>query len=235
MPTYRDLDRDAWRLTRNETPNMWEGFEFGRPGRMVYYFNDFLSFIPTEWTITEVEAGAGDASEAITDEHGGVLLITNDAADNDAVTLQLGGQTAGESIACASGRLVYFETRLKISDATQSDFLAGLVVTDTTPLAHTDGIIFRKDDGDTALDLSVSNTSVASTELNVFTVGTTYMKLGFKVIGLDKVEFWVNDNLEATISSNVPSTEIRPTLHIQNGEAVAKTMSVDYICVAATR
>lgn len=234
MSTYRELDREAWRLTRGENEGMWEGFEFGRPGRMAYYFQDFFAWTAAEWVVTET----GTNTQAITDEHGGVLLLTNAAADNDLTSLQLGntGDAAtGESIACASGRVVFFETRLKISDATQSDFLAGLVVTDTTPLANANGIHFIKDDGDTQLDIVTTNTSVSTIQTNVFTVGTSYMKLGFKVTGLDKVEYWVNDVKVGTNSSQIPTTEIRPTFHIQNGEAVAKTMSIDYFVVAATR
>lgn len=234
MSTYRELDREAWRLTRGENEGMWEGFEFGRPGRMVYYFDDFFDITLAKWVITEV----GTATQAITDEHGGILLLTNGATDDNATTLQLGNTAdggTGESIAMAAGRLVYFETRLKISDATQSDFLAGLVITDTTPLANSNGVYFRKDDGDTQLDIECNNTSVASTLTNVFTVGTTYMTLGFKVTGLDKAEFWVNNQKVGTINSQIPTTEIRPTFHIQDGEAVAKTMSIDYLCVAATR
>jgi len=212
---------------------MWDDFEFGRPGRMACYFDDFFVFTAANWVVTET----GTNTQAITDEHGGVLLLTNAAADDDRTGLQLGNTGdagTGESIAPASGRLIYYETRLKISDATQSDFVAGLVTTDTTPLTSANSIKFQKDDGDTQLDVIAENTT-QSIQTNVFTVTTGYMVLGFKVTGLDKIEYWVNNNKVATIQTNITSTEMRPTFHIQNGEAVAKTMSIDYLFVAATR
>ena len=47
-------------------------------------------------------------------------------------------------------------SRFKLSDATQSDALVGLAITDTTAIdGVTDGIFFTKDDGDTNLDFVV--------------------------------------------------------------------------------
>lgn len=228
------------RLKRDDQESFWDGWEYGaNQTRMVSLFDDFFTTtLPTvttgHWVVTETGAG----TEAITDEHGGILLLTNAAADNDAISMQFGRTadgTTGESIACASGRTIWYETRLKVSDATQTDWLAGLVVTDTTPLANTDGIFFRKDEDDTQVDVQCAISSVASTMANVFTCGTSYMKLGFKVSGLSQVSFWINDVKVATLTSNIPTTELRPTFHIQNGEAVSKTMSIDYMFVGATR
>ena len=57
------------------------------PTKYVYH-NDFLTYHADEWTITTTEAGSGNASEALGDGDGG-LLITNDDADNDNDFLQL--------------------------------------------------------------------------------------------------------------------------------------------------
>ena len=115
------------------------------------YFNDFMTYNSGDWTITTTEAGSGTASEAVTSSAGGALLITNDDADNDLDFLQL----KGESFKLSTSKRAYFSARFKVSDATQSDFVMGLQITDTTPLAVSDGVYFMKDDGDTNLDLHI--------------------------------------------------------------------------------
>src|SRR5688572_27558300 len=70
------------------------------PTKWHTYFNDFDTFVVADWTITTTEAGAGSATEALTDADGGVLLITNDAADNDADFFQ----KVGESFLLAAGK-----------------------------------------------------------------------------------------------------------------------------------
>src|SRR5688500_1063539 len=76
--------------------------QFGLPDPTKWhtYFNDFDTFVAGDWTITTTEAGAGSATEALTDADGGVLLVTNDAADNDADFFQ----KVGESFLLASGK-----------------------------------------------------------------------------------------------------------------------------------
>lgn len=209
--------------------SMWDGFGFGNPFSFSVYHNDFHTYnTTTDWTETKVGAG----TLAITDESHGVLLMTNAAADNDALSIQL----KGESFKPTASKNMYYETRFKVSDATQSDFLVGLVVTDTTPLANANGIYFRKDDGDTNLDFETTASSVSSTESGIFTVqDDTYMKLGFHVVGDEKIDYYVNDSFAGSFDTNIPSTEMRITFHMENGEAVAKTMSVDYIFAAQER
>lgn len=236
MAVYQNFNHESLRIKRSadDQPSMWDDFQFGRPGIMSVYYNDFHTYDANDWTVTETQAGA---TEATTDSHGGVLLITNTAADNDIVGLQL-GESSGESLAVAAGRNIWFECRFQINDATQSDFVIGLHVTDTSPVASApaDGIYFRKDDGDTSLDCVCRASSTSSEEAAVATVAdTTNITVGFKVTGTGLCEFWVNNVLEATLTTQIPTTEIRPSFCIQNGEAVAKTMSVDYIIVAATR
>lgn len=235
MAEIKEIDSEKLKVNRLDNPTMWQGYVFGVPGYLSTHFDDFFTWKATDYTVTEV----GTNTQTIADEVNGVLLLTNAAADNDATTLQIGGTsdsaTTGESVLPAAGRTIWLETKLKISDATQSDFLFGLVTVDTTPLANANGIYFRKDDGDTNLDCECNSSSVASTESAVATVSTSYMKLGIKVINTEKVEFWLNDVKKTEISTQIPATEMKLTIHMQNGEAVAKTMSVDYVFLAQTR
>src|SRR3990167_2330791 len=126
------------------------------------WMDDFHLYLATSWVITET----GTGTRAISQAKGGILLITNAASDNDANFFQArdvaSGQVA-EHFKHVAAKRMYFGARFKVSDVEQSDFVMGLQVTDTTPLAVADGIYFRKDDGDDDLDFVVMKDSVATT------------------------------------------------------------------------
>jgi hypothetical protein len=194
------------------------------------YFNDFDTYTAAEWTVTET----GVATQALTDADGGRLLITNAAADNDASF----SQKVGESFLFATGKKVWFEALFQVSDATQSDFVMGLQITDTTPLAVTDGVYFRKDDGDANIDFVVIKDSTATTTTAVTTAAdATDIKLGFYFDGVDKITIFVDGvALGSSVTTNLPDDEVLTVSYgIQNGEAVAKTMTLDYILAAKER
>lgn len=204
------------------------------PVGFTHYHDDFHSFVAGDWTITETEAGAGDAAEAITDGVGGLLLITCDAADDDSVELQ----KVGEAWKLASGKACWFEARLKISDATQSDLFVGLNITDTTLIdGTTDGVSFRKADGSTALSFVTEKNSTETTTASIHTVvADTFFRVGFYFDGVSTVYGYVNGLLVATHTTNIPDDEeLCVSIAIQNGEAVAKTLTLDYVKVLAVR
>jgi len=88
---------------------------------------------------------------------------------------------------------------------------------------------FRKDDGDTNWDFETNNNSSKSTETTIATATTGQIKLGFKITGTEKVDYYVNDVLAGTFDTNLAATEMTPTIHIAAGEGAAKTMSIDHI------
>lgn len=206
------------------------------PTQMHTFFNDFDEYYAVNWTVTKTQAGA---TQALTNVDGGVLLLTNSAADDDIVALQ----KVGESFKFEAGKKLFFKARFAVSDATQSDLVIGLQITDTTPLAVTDGVYFRKDDGDANLDFVVVKDSTASTATAIATVvNATYITVGFYYNGVDEVVYAASTNsLNPTVlgklaTTNLPNDEeLTISFGIQNGEAVAKTMSVDYIFAAKER
>lgn len=222
--------------------------QYGMPDPTTWhtYFNDFDTFAVGDWVITTVEAGAGAATEALTDVDGGVLLITNDAADDDSDFFQ----KVGESFLPASGKKMFFKARFAVSDATQCDWVMGLQITDTTPIAAagdgvTDGIFFQKDDGDTNIDFYVQKDTnggqLTSTAVTTAAAAGVYMSLAFYFDGRRYVHVYKDDvqvytaDLTETLTTYLPDTELTISFGIQNGEAVAKTMSVDYILAAKER
>lgn len=198
------------------------------------YHNDFDEYVAADWTITTTEAGAGSATEALTGERHGALLVTNAAGDNDADFFN----KVGESFKFTSGARMWFAIRFKVSDATESDIVAGLQITDTTPLAVSDGIYWRKDDGDTNLDFVVAKDSTETTSSAVGTLADdTYVSLGFYYDGGSNIVPYINGVAKTPVAiTNAPDDEeLTISFGIQNGEAVAKTMTVDYIYAAEER
>lgn len=200
------------------------------PTKFHTYFNDFDQYVAGDWTITDT----GIATHALTDADGGALLITNAAADNDASFFN----KVGESFLVAAGKKLWFKARFQVSDATQSDIVIGLQITDTTPLAVSDGIYFQKDDGDANIDFYVTKNSTSTTQTAIATLANaTNITLGFYYNGVDAVEYYVDDvYLGASAVTNLPDDEVLTlSFGIQNGEAVAKTMTLDYLLAVKER
>jgi len=200
------------------------------PTKFHTYMEDFDYYAAADWTVTETQAGA---TQALTNGDGGLLLLTNSAADDDLNALQ----KVGASFAFAAGKKLWFEARFKVSDATQSDFVMGLQGTDTTPLDTTDGVFFLKADGSTSVSLLVEASSTATTTASVATVADdTFVRLGFWYDGDAAVYYFVNGALGGkSVTTNLPTADLRVSFGIQNGEAVAKTMTIDYVFVAKER
>ena len=194
------------------------------------YFEDFDYYAAADWTVTETQPGA---TQALTDGDGGLLLLTNTAADNDLVALQ----KVGESYRFASGKKLFFEARFKVSNATQSDVVMGLQITDATPLDVTDGVFFLKSDDSTTINLLVEKNNTATTTSVGTLADDTYIRLGFYYDGNSSIQAFVNGTYVATSATTnlVDDEDLTVSFALQNGHAVARTMTVDYIYVAKER
>lgn len=202
---------------------------------VVKYIDDFVSVPGTDatldpWTVTLVEAGAGESTVAAGVGGNGTLLITTDAAEDDGVSLQL----KGEAFKLEASKPLYFGARVKISDATQSDFFIGLAITDTAILGGvTDSIGFTKVDGSTALAFVVNKNSTATTASSLYTVvADTYAIIEFYWDGA-ALEVFVDGLSVATPAvTNLPDDEeLTPSIEFLAGAAAAKTMNVDWVRV----
>lgn len=202
------------------------------------YFNDFLSaqdYAAADWTITTTEAGAGAATEAVsTAIQGGALVLTNDNFDNDADFLQ----GTVEAWGFTTRKATEFEMRFKVSDVTNTDVVLGLQITDTTPLAVSDGVFFRKNEDDTYPDLVVcKNGSESVIALPDPLVNDTFVTLGFYFDGTDTVQAMVNGTRVASLpTTNLPDDELLAiSFGFANGSAAAHVMVIDYIRVVQER
>ena len=141
---------------------------------------------------------------------------------------------------------MFFSARFKTNDATQSEIVMGLQITDTTPLDVTDGIFFLKIDGDTQPDLIIekdNSSSLSVLEMNAME-DDTFVTLSFEYDPLDvatggAVFRAYQDDVqvgEITSTTNAPDDEeLTISFGIQNGEAAAKTLTIDFILVAVER
>ncbi len=199
----------------------------GTPDRTKFheFWDDFDTYTAADWTVTET----GTATQALTDADGGVLLITNSAADDDASF----SQKVGESFLMEAGKPAWFTCRFQASDATQSDIQIGLIITDTTPLDATDGIYFLKSDG--AATISIVCRLNATTGSTTATVGTltaaTMTQLSWYYDGKSTLSYFLNADQVGSLSTTgfLPDTELTVSYGLQNGEAVGKTLSLDYL------
>ena len=208
------------------------------PSDQTYYMyhNDFMTYNSGDWTVTTTEAGTGSASEAITSGAGGQLLLTNAAGDNDLDFLQL----KGESFKLSTSKRAYFSARFKVSDVDQSDFVIGLGITDTTPLDTTDGVFFISADGDAGLDFLIEKDNTNTSTEDVATMSDdTFITVTF-YIDPDRTSqvYYSINNAEpvGVTNANLPDDEeLTVSFGIQNGEAAAKTMTIDYVVAAVER
>lgn len=200
------------------------------------WFDDFDDYVAAEWTITET----GTGTRAVGNLDNGILVITNAAADNDANFLQWSGATNASTVETwkfVAGQPLFFKSRFKISDATQSDFVMGLQITDTTPLAVSDGVYFLKADGSTTLNLLVTKNSTSTTTAVATMASDTYISVGFYYDGGSNIFVFANDvRVGTSVTTNlVDDEELTISFGIQNGEAAAKSLSLDYIMVGKQR
>ena len=209
---------------------------------VVSYIEDFVNLPvddttgdPLAWTTTVVEAGSGTTTFASTDASGGKAIITTAGNEDDGGNYQLNG----ESFETTSDQDLYFGTKLAINDADNTDIIVGLAVTDTTLLGGlADGIYFESVDGSASIS---TVTEASSTETQNDSAGTlvdaTEIELEFYYDGTaGNVEFYNDGTLVNTHTTNIPSTQMRVSVHFLTGEATANTCTIDWIrCIQIGR
>lgn len=219
----------------NANPNATLGmFGLPDPSSWHVYFNDFNTYLASDWVVTETQAGA---TQALAAGDGGLLALVNSAGATDVNALQ---SNVG-SFLMEAGKPAVFKARFKLSEVIQCAFVMGLQIIDPTPLDPTDGIWFQSDDGDALIDVYVAQSAGAGTisSLGVASlVADTYLVVGWYFDGDDTVSFFINEVLVAqltTSSSTLPNANLAVSFGEVNGETVAKTMTVDYVLAAKKR
>jgi hypothetical protein len=174
------------------------------------------------------------------DAESGTLVLTSQATtDDDGSSVQ-----GNEIFAVESGRDIWFETRIKVGDSEGSaiDLCVGLTVNFATNpeamLTAADRIVFQVDDGDTNIDcITEKDGTATTTDSGVDIADDTYVKLGFHVTDDAKVEFFVNRNLVATHTDNIPDDENMTigAMELSGSATGTKSATIDYLFCSQTR
>jgi len=182
------------------------------------------------WLCTFVEVGAGgQLAQLVAGADGGALLLTTAGNENDGINVQALGEAFNPSLTNAWP--MYFGIRFKVSSATQSDFLAGLCITDTTLTAGlTDGMYFRKPDASTTVSYVLEKNSTETTGTAWTCVADTYVTAEILFDGTN-VDFYVDGVLLTRLAqTNLPDDEyLTPSFEFLNGEAASCTITIDWI------
>ena len=122
------------------------------------------------------------------------------------------------------------------------DVCVGLTVNFATNpeamLTAADRIVFQIDDGDSNIDCVTEKDGTATTtDSGVDISSGTYVTLGFHVKSTGSVEFFVNRNLVATHTDNIPDDENLAIggMELSGSATGTKSMSIDYLLAAQSR
>jgi len=199
------------------------------PFKVAMYANDFHVYTAGDWTVT----ATGTSPVAVTDADGGVLTITTGAVENDGDFLE----SQGESWTVEAGKKMWLLAKVRLSDATQSDFVFGLHSTSTTPQVAANRFLFEKVDGSAAVYFnSDDNTNDEDSATVATLVDATWVELGAYYDGKGTITLFADGIKKATFTpTTVPTTELALGLGFLSGAAGAKTCDFDYILVAKER
>lgn len=206
------------------------------------YVRMFLDFVvadeynTTNWTATIVDgdSDSGEVNQVQAGVVNGELISTTNDKDNDSNSLQL----KTEAWKMVAGKKMWFDTKVKLSDADDSEFMVGLAITDTTPItALSDGAYFRVVEGSAdVVCKSVKDATETSTSGQVSMVDDTYIQLSMLFDGVTSVKYFINKELVATHTTNLPDNEeLCFTMHLATGAAAAKSMYCDYVEIVKER
>ena len=200
--------------------------------------DDFVGIVfnsTNDWTVVK-DSGATVA--LVADAVGGELALTSTATtDNDGASIQ-----GNEIFAVAADKNIYFQTRIKCTDADQTDLCAGLSVNFASDpenmLTAADRIVFQVDDGSASiLCKTEKNGTETSTDSGIELVDATYILLAFSVNGTGAVKFYINSTLVATHGTNIPDDENMTVaaMSLSGNATGTRVTTLDYIIAAETR
>ena len=200
--------------------------------------DDFVGIVfnsTNDWTVVK-DSGATVA--LVADAIGGELALTSTATtDDDGASIQ-----GNEVFAVATDKNIYFQTRLKCTDADQTDLCAGLTVNFASNpeamLTAADRIVFQVDDGNASiLCITEKDGTETSTDSGIDLVDATYIVLAFSVNGTGAVKFYINSTLVATHGTNINDDENMTVaaMSLSGNATGTRVTTLDYIIAAQTR
>lgn len=226
------------KLTRGSR-EWYSDMPLGNDPDSVVFIDDFFanpaSTNNPQWTVVK---DSGAAVALATDENNGAVLLTSTlTTDDDGASIQL----TQETFKPATGVKIWFEAKIKASDADQHDMFVGLVenfATDPEACIATDvpRVGFHVADGSASIVCKNQLTDVlaSSTASGVSGADDTYITLGFQIDERKQVKYFINRALVVTHSTtaNIPNTELTPAVFNLSGNATGThSLTCDYVWV----
>ncbi len=201
----------------------------------VYYDGDDFQKCPvTDEDYTLTQATQGTMSLSAGADNGVLLLDCNSATTTQGAQMQ----RVAASFTPKAGRMIWFEARIKVADtgslATAGEIFAGLAEIDTsiidTSAVSTSNHIGFSSVTDNGILLSNSEKAGAGTTSTGTTIAEdTWVVLGFKVTGLDTIDFYVNGVWVAQhTTDNIPIVAMAPSFVMQSSGTTDPIMHIDY-------
>ena len=211
--------------------------------------DDYNPYVAGYYTVT---ASGGSVAQNTAGNLGGRILLTTGAVAGNFAEIQV-----APFAQYSAGKKLFFLTRLQVANVTTSQFVAGLISTNVTPLtAVVDGIYVSKAAGSTNLVLSAvtGSTVVGTATISGLLTNNTDIDLGIEVDRQGNIKLWAGPSLEgvkrpesANLGPNlsIPYTSLTgalttallgPTVAIGNGAtAAAMTGISDFLLGAMER
>jgi hypothetical protein len=227
------------RTGRGFSNDLWAFGKYGgcpdHPGLMnpnngYGFFDDFLDLPTGRHTATQATQGTFALDDA---RYGVVLADCNSATATQGINVQRSG-TVGESFTPLANTVIWGEGRIKAADiATGPEFFWGLAVIDTSIIASSaisaQAIGFKSQTDDNVILATCKDGSGETTAASIHTfVDGTWVKLGFRVSDTSVVEFFVNGVKVATITANIPTTDMVPSVVCQSGGTTDPIIHMDW-------
>jgi hypothetical protein len=190
-----------------------------------------------DWTVIKDSSASADIAADVV--NGAITLSSQATTDNDGASIQ-----GNEIFALSSTRDRWFETIVTPTDAEGDaiEICVGLTVNFATNpeamLTAADRIVFQVDDGDSNIDCVTEKDGTATTtDSGVDIASGTAVTLGFHVKGTGSVEFFVNRNLVATHTTNLPDDENLAigAMELSGSATGTKSINIDYLFAAQNR
>lgn len=222
-------------VSNRNVDNIFNSLRF--PDQTMYhqFYDDFDRYTAANWVVTLIGTGTATLSSTV---NGGALVLTTTAANGDAVALQ----NAASGFTMTPGSPCFFKARVAIGpEALADSFLIGLQVATTLPFVATDGIYFLKPAASTGLSFFVrkDTTTGSNSVANIATVvAATFLYLEWYYDGVDRVYYGVNGVILGYLQADatyLPDAILTPSFALVNGEAVVKTLTVDFLFAANER
>lgn len=206
------------------------------------YRNDFTDYTDGEGGLssTLTHSGSTAVAAATSGLPSGVLVITcsdGTVVDNDEASV--GSEV--KSWILQTGKDLWYEARVKFTEQNADDANIGVGLMSTHaantlqadgvgPPASYDGIVFYKVDGGTVWNIECSQAGNQTTVISVATRQSgSWARLGFHVVGRERVDFYIDGIQVGSISANLPTAAMGLFFGARNGFTNNEVLNADSV------